>query len=85
MARMQYDEAFRISLRKAILDQAPDGILVVDQDKRIVSVNSQFFEIWQLDWPTTHTVEGELLSDLELLPKALEKLCDPEAFVARVE
>ena len=85
MARMQYDEEFRVSLRKAILDQAPDGILVVDQDKRIVSVNSQFFEIWQLDWPTTHTVEGELLSDLELLPKALEKLCDPEAFVARVE
>ncbi|WP_371323860.1 response regulator [Dechloromonas sp. ZY10] len=85
MARMHYDEEFRISLRKAILDQAPDGILVVDQNKRIVSVNEQFFRIWQIDWAHAHSAEGELLSDLELLPQALAKLVDPAAFISRVQ
>jgi len=85
MTRMHYDEEFRISLRKAILDQAPDGILVVDQNKRIVTVNEQFFQIWRIDWPHAHTAEGELISDLELLPRALEKLADPAAFLSRVQ
>ena len=46
----QSDE-FRASLQEAILNQAPDGILVVDQHDCIASVNRRFLEIWRIPVP----------------------------------
>jgi PAS domain-containing protein len=43
-----YGEEFRASLHKAILDEAPDGILVVDGNGFVVSVNRPFFGIWNI-------------------------------------
>ncbi len=79
-----HGEEFRTSLHKAILDEAPDGILVVDGKGFVVSVNEPFFGIWNIPQPP-----GELdalidLSDDPLLEHVVTQVADPDAFLARV-
>ncbi len=81
---INYGEEFRASLHKAILDEAPDGILVVDGDGCVVSVNEPFFGVWNIPRPP-----GELdtlvdLADDPLLGQVVTQVTDPDAFLARV-
>ena len=48
----QHSEAFRSSLHSAILGEAPDGILVIDDEDKIVSVNERFFTVWNIPRPS---------------------------------
>jgi two-component system, OmpR family, phosphate regulon sensor histidine kinase PhoR len=72
-----------LRLQRAILlaqqDLAPDGILIVDRDGRMVSFNRRFVEMWRI--PQAALDSG---SDQEALESVLGSLADPEAFVARV-
>ena len=72
------------SLQRAILNGVPDGILAVDQARRIVSVNERFFSVWGIPRPTgaAETLLGQPEAVLEA--QALARVADPSGFSARV-
>jgi PAS domain S-box-containing protein len=72
-------EQLASSLLAATLESTADGILVVDLDGRIVSANRRFVEMWGI--PDEVMAAGD--DDLALT-FVLDKLADPEAFLAKV-
>nr|WP_164084905.1 sensor domain-containing diguanylate cyclase [Pseudazoarcus pumilus] len=76
---------FEHSLIKAIHEASPDGILVVDEQDRVVSYNQRFLAIFGLNLTELHDpdVDGPLHDDA-LLSGALQAIRDPEAFLQRV-
>ena len=79
-----HGEEFRASLHKAILDEAPDGILVVDGGGLVVSVNERFFSIWNIPRPPGDLDALVDLSDDPFLEHVVTQVADAEAFLARV-
>ena len=67
MATVEQSDDFRASLKNTILDEAPDGILVVDQDNRIISVNRRFFLVWGLSLPACPLDDLQHISDAPIL------------------
>ena len=68
-----------LSLLSATLDATGDGILVVDLDGRITSVNRKFAELWRLP--------QELLAtkvDATAVEYVLPQLANPEVFASKV-
>ncbi|MGE5489879.1 MAG: response regulator [Actinomycetota bacterium] len=76
--------SFHASLQEAIVNESPDGILVVDRNGDIISVNDRFFAIWSI--PRTVAATGSHLPVCEapILAQAVDLVADPEAFLARV-
>jgi diguanylate cyclase (GGDEF)-like protein/PAS domain S-box-containing protein len=68
------------SVLAATLESTADGILVVDRDFRITSFNSRFAKMWGLPQSVL-----ESRDDAAAIAFVLEQLCDPEAFVAKVQ
>ncbi|MDZ7962295.1 MAG: ATP-binding protein [Aulosira sp. DedQUE10] len=64
---------------KAQQELALDGILIIDENRNIVSYNQQFCQLWKIP---TEVVEN---SDRQLLELVLASLADPEEFLAKVE
>lgn len=62
------------------LESSPDGILVVGQDRRIISYNRKFAELW--DVPVD--IRG-MRCDEAAIASVLGRIKDPRAFVARAE
>ena len=81
-ARKQAEQALRRnhSILKAQQEASPDGILIVDADRKIASYNRRFAELWNL--PDEVVERG---ADEEALAWALKQVEDPETFVATVE
>jgi PAS domain S-box-containing protein len=75
----QQPEQLASSLLAATLESTADGILVVDLEGRIVSANRRFVEMWGI--PDEVMAAGD--DDLAL-SFVLDKLADPEAFLAKV-
>jgi len=75
---------FRASVQQAILDETPDGILVVDSDNRIVSINERFFEIWQTPRPAGPLDALLNTSDAPIFEQVLFRVTQPESFRQRV-
>jgi diguanylate cyclase (GGDEF)-like protein/PAS domain S-box-containing protein len=71
---------FANALSKAQLESSPDGILVVGADRRIVSYNQKFIELWNLG---ADIVESH--SDERAVDSILHQLKSPTAFLARLE
>jgi len=69
-----------LSLLKATLDSAIEGILVVDLHGKIVSNNRRFFELWHI--PDKLAASKD---DNDLLEYVLDQLVDPESFVREVQ
>ena len=69
-----------LSLLKATLEASADGILVVDNDGRIVSFNRKFVEMWRIP-------EGVIASrdDSRALAFVLDQVRDPERFLKKVK
>ncbi len=65
---------------KTILESTQDGILVVDENRQVVYVNSSFKELWNLDEDTS-----ELLDERGLIELITEQLLDPAAFQEKTE
>jgi two-component system, sensor histidine kinase and response regulator len=84
MVLPQHSDELSISLQRAILDGSPDGILVVDQDNRIISVNKRFFAVWNIPQPEHSLDELVLTSSAPFLAQALDRVAQPEKFLARV-
>jgi diguanylate cyclase (GGDEF)-like protein/PAS domain S-box-containing protein len=68
------------TLLETTKDMSPDAILVVDADRRIISFNRQFVEMWRL--PPGLIEAGK---DVAAMAAVASLARDPEAFVARVQ
>ncbi|MGK7896994.1 MAG: PAS domain S-box protein, partial [Xenococcus sp. (in: cyanobacteria)] len=68
------------ALLKAQQEAAPDGILVVDENRKIVSYNQRFCELWQIPERLI-----ELKSDRKLLDYLFDQLQDAQEFRSKVE
>ncbi|WP_185827567.1 sensor domain-containing diguanylate cyclase [Halomonas nitroreducens] len=80
---------FEASLITAIHEASPDGILVVDDQSRIVSHNQRLFEVFDID-PAAITGtddDGDLagLPERRLMALALQRILEPAEFLSRVE
>jgi PAS domain S-box-containing protein len=68
-----------LSLLRATLEATSDGILVVDEDGRIVSYNRRFVEMWRI--PESIVASRD---DNDALNFVLDQLKDPERFLKKV-
>jgi PAS domain S-box-containing protein len=68
-----------LSLLEATLESTADGILVVDNEGRIVRANRTFGQLWRI--PDEILASGD---DDRALAFVLDQLEDPEAFLAKV-
>jgi diguanylate cyclase (GGDEF)-like protein/PAS domain S-box-containing protein len=80
--RVRADEDLRAtnSVLAATLESTADGILVVDRAGNIRSLNGRFVEMWRLPPETL-----EWRHDIDALACVLEQLCEPAAFIAKVQ
>jgi diguanylate cyclase (GGDEF)-like protein/PAS domain S-box-containing protein len=68
-----------LSLLSATLDATDDGILVVDREGAITSVNRKFGEMWRIPEPL---LAGK--DDAAAIGFVLEQLANPEVFAAKI-
>ncbi|MBP5973786.1 PAS domain S-box protein [Brasilonema sp. CT11] len=81
-ARKQAEANLRRSnaILKAQQEASIDGILVVDENNRVVSYNQRFCQLWQIPETLIHSGRDRLL-----LESVLNQLLQPEEFLAKVE
>jgi diguanylate cyclase (GGDEF)-like protein/PAS domain S-box-containing protein len=70
------------SMLAATLESTADGILVVDLAGRITSSNGRFAAMWGLGLPERILQARDINERLSFV---MEQLCDPEAFIAKVQ
>ncbi|HVT03725.1 MAG TPA: EAL domain-containing protein [Thermoanaerobaculia bacterium] len=69
-----------IAILRAQQEATLDGILVISADRRVVSYNHRFLELWHI--PPEVAERGD---DAQLLERAFSLLSDPEVFMAGVQ
>ncbi len=79
MAEARSKLEFANMLLKTEFEASPDGILVVDGDRKILSCNQRFLELWGLDGDAIHRYDGHALATASTVIK------DPDRFLERVE
>jgi PAS domain S-box-containing protein len=81
-ARRRADQEIEenVSLLKATLDATTDGILVVDENGKMVNFNRKFVEMWRLPG-----FVAESRDDNRALAWVLDQLKDPERFIKKVK
>ena len=67
------------SLLQATINSTADGLLVVNRQGKVTSVNQQFLELWRIPQDLAERREEE-----SLLAFVLEQLQEPEAFLTKV-
>jgi PAS domain S-box-containing protein len=77
--REQEEILFKNALLEAQTEASIDGILVVDSARKMISFNRRFVEMWGIPQEAVDSRSGE-----RALQSEIEKLTDPEAFLARV-
>lgn len=79
LKRSQENYLNSLSVLQATLDSTADGILVVDNEERIVHYNRRFQEMWKIPPLALQSREDE-----KALAAVLSQLKDPAAFIAKV-
>ncbi|OJH38461.1 PAS domain-containing sensor histidine kinase [Cystobacter ferrugineus] len=69
-----------VSLLRATLESTADGVVVVDQRRRVTAYNKRFLEIWRMSDEFKKGWDGE-----KMLRYALTLVQHPEQFLERVE
>jgi diguanylate cyclase (GGDEF)-like protein/PAS domain S-box-containing protein len=69
-----------VDLLEAQIESAPDGILVVDDARHVVSLNQKLIELWGLPDEVVRS-----RSDERVVASMIDRLEDPVGFVARLE
>jgi PAS domain S-box-containing protein len=64
---------------RTIIEHSWDGLLVVDNNRKVIYINSRFKEMWQLPADIVHTAEDE-----HLIQYVLDQLEDPQDFFNKV-
>jgi diguanylate cyclase (GGDEF)-like protein len=77
---VERDLRFANALFTAEIESSPDGILVVGANRRIVSFNGKFVELWKIPEAIVET-----RSDEKAVGWVMDSLAAPAAFVARLE
>ncbi|MGA8007374.1 MAG: PAS domain S-box protein, partial [Burkholderiales bacterium] len=77
--RAQEQLRLQTTVLKTQQDTSLDGILLVDENARIVSYNQKFLELWKV--PRDILRSGD---DAPLLQWVTDRIADPEAFRARI-
>jgi PAS domain S-box-containing protein len=77
--RVEDDLRGTLSLLTATLESTTDGILVVDREGRIISLNRRFVTMWGIPQEIV-----DLRDDDRAIGFVLSQLRDPEAFVSKV-
>jgi diguanylate cyclase (GGDEF)-like protein/PAS domain S-box-containing protein len=79
-------QEFNFSLMRALNQASPDGILVVNDEGLVVSLNQKFLEIWKLEDVYASAIGGgDRIEDRPLLDAVLERVSDPAGFLRRVQ
>ena len=79
---------FHLSLLAAIHEVSLDGILVVNEENKVVSYNNRFSDVWKISAPEipSSLLERDIeLSDEQLLSQVLGRTRYPEQFLKRVQ
>jgi len=79
------DTELQNSLTRAIIEASLEGILVVDEKGIVVSHNRRFLEIWRIPDNLKQSGSAIGIEDVSLLSAVIERLQDPDAFLARVQ
>ncbi len=79
-ARLEEQLAFSNLLHKTAMENSPDAIIVVDENKKIISFNRQFVKLWKL--PRKLVDEG---INQPVLQAMAAQFANPEDYAARVE
>jgi diguanylate cyclase (GGDEF)-like protein/PAS domain S-box-containing protein len=69
-----------LSLLQSTLESTADGILVVDRQGKIASYNRRFAQIWRVPYETLQEID-----DAALITLVLDRLQDPQSFLAKVQ
>jgi len=72
--------AFANTVLTTAMDGAPDGILIVDENKKIIAANDRFAEMWDVPHALVHARD-----DIPVLAVVRSRTKDPDAFEARVD
>ena len=86
--KAEQDRQFQHSLIRTTFDQSLHGILVVNDQGRIVSFNEKYFDLWRIP---IHDVLHEPFDpakgalDQPLLTKVTKRVSDPDSFLKRVQ
>jgi len=79
-AKRIVDRARALSLLEASHEASLDGILIIDEKRRVQSYNQRFIDMWGVSKEL-----AERGDDAELIGTVLGMLVDPSAFLAKVE
>ncbi len=77
LAAAQLERSF--SLQKATLESTEDGILVIDNNGKMVQHNRKFADMWRI--PDDILLSGE---DVNIIHHVLDQLKEPEEFVNKI-
>jgi len=77
--RAQADLRYRTAFHRTLSELSPDGILVMDENKRPLFHNRRFLEIWNMPPELIEENDGD-----ELFRYAQSQVADPAAFLAGV-
>jgi signal transduction histidine kinase/HAMP domain-containing protein/ActR/RegA family two-component response regulator len=80
LERSEAQKEESLSLVRATLESTLDGILVVDQQGKIVDYNGKFVDMWRIPEPVMESKDDE-----KAISYVLDQLKDPDAFVAKVQ
>jgi PAS domain S-box-containing protein len=86
--KVEQDRQFELSLVRSIHEETIEGILVVDDQGKVVSHNRRLREIWQIpeqDAARLTSTDVEAAPNLPLLLTAAERVESPHAFITRVQ
>jgi PAS domain S-box-containing protein len=72
---------YQSSLLEAQMETTIDGLLIVDEDRSVVSYNDRFVEMWEIPEELVETESEEVLLDWVVE----DKLAEPESFIELVE
>ena len=78
-ARLEEELSFSNLLKTTAMDNSLDAIIVVDENRRVISFNRQFGELWNI--PRELVEKGVAEAGLQAMA---DQVTDPEAFLERV-
>jgi PAS domain S-box-containing protein len=78
--KIEEELLFKSTLLEAQSEQTIDGILIVDNNGKVILSNKRFGQMWRVSQQTTNTKDDE-----RLLMEVVEQLRDPDSFLEKIQ